>query len=101
MTRILNSSILELMPYLNKKQDAFSERASDAHCSGLTAFDIVWKNDNFDTLPEFSGSFWWRKDLKDGYTDDDRIIPGNQTPKESRGKVLLMTGTKMKPQTKS
>jgi len=64
---------------------------------GLTAFDIAWNNDNyFDAVGVFSGSFWWRKkDLKDGYTDSDRIL--HQRIKDTKGKpelkFWLMTGT--------
>jgi len=44
----------------------------------------------------FSGSFWWRKkDLKDGYHDDDRIL--HEMIRETAGhpalKFWLMTGT--------
>lgn len=64
---------------------------------GLSAFDIAWNNDNlFDAVGVFSGSFWWRKkDLKDGYTDDDRIA--HQLIRENAAKpdlkFWLMTGT--------
>ena len=64
---------------------------------GLTAFDVAWNNDNyFDAVGVFSGSFWWRKkDLKDGYTDNDRIL--HQRIKDTKTKpdlkFWLMTGT--------
>lgn len=64
---------------------------------GLSAFDIAWNNDNyFDVTGVFSGSFWWRKkDLKDGYTDQDRIMHERiSTTKKKPGlKFWLMTGT--------
>lgn len=64
---------------------------------GLTAFDIAWNNPtHFDAVGVFSGSFWWRKkDLKAGYTDNDRIL--HQMVRESKQKpeikFWLMTGT--------
>jgi len=65
---------------------------------GITAFDIAWNNDNyFDAVGVFSGSFWWRKkDLKDGYTDDDRIVHEmiRETKTNPAVKFWLMTGTK-------
>ncbi|RAJ27086.1 alpha/beta hydrolase [Pedobacter cryoconitis] len=91
---------LELMPFLeNETGMPFLGKRAFAGCSlgGLTAFDIVWKNDTFfDIAGVFSGSFWWRKkDLKDGYTDDDRIM--HQVIRDTEGqpavKFWLMTGT--------
>jgi enterochelin esterase-like enzyme len=91
---------LELMPFIEKETGMpFLGRRAFAGCSlgGLTAFDIVWKNDTlFDTAGVLSGSFWWRKkDLKDGYSDDDRII--HQVIRETQGRpsarFWLMTGT--------
>ena len=64
---------------------------------GLSAFDIAWNNDNlFDAVGVFSGSFWWRtKDLKDGYTDADRIAHQliRKTTVKPDLKFWLMTGT--------
>lgn len=64
---------------------------------GLTAFDIAWNNGNyFDAVGVFSGSFWWRKkDLKDGYTDEDRILHEciSRTKGKPELKFWLMTGT--------
>jgi len=64
---------------------------------GLSAFDIAWNNDNyFDAVGVFSGSFWWRKkDLKDGYTDDDRILHQciRATNFKPELKFWVMTGT--------
>lgn len=64
---------------------------------GLSAFDIAWNNDNyFDAVGVFSGSFWWRKkDLKDGYTDNDRILHQSiaETITKPELKFWLMTGT--------
>ncbi|WP_219223031.1 alpha/beta hydrolase [Pedobacter antarcticus] len=70
-----------------------------AGCSlgGLTAFDIAWKNPgNFDLTGVFSGSFWWRsKDLKENYTEQDRIMHEviRQTAGKPALKFWLMTGT--------
>lgn len=64
---------------------------------GVSAFDIAWNYaDYFDLTGVFSGAFWWRgKDLKDGYTDDDRLI--HKMIRETNGhpklKFWLMTGT--------
>ncbi|WP_354335521.1 alpha/beta hydrolase-fold protein [Pedobacter sp. CG_S7] len=65
---------------------------------GLSAFDIVYNYPEvFDLAGVFSGAFWWRKkDLKDGYNDDqDRIV--HQMIRNSKGKselrFWLMTGT--------
>ncbi|MES2828354.1 MAG: alpha/beta hydrolase-fold protein [Bacteroidota bacterium] len=64
---------------------------------GLSAFDIAWNNDTlFNVVGVLSGSFWWRKkDLKDGYTENDRIL--HQVIRETEGKpslkFWLMTGT--------
>ncbi len=43
---------------------------------GLSAFDIAWDQpETFSKVMVCSGSFWWRsKDLKEGYTDADRIM---------------------------
>ncbi len=64
---------------------------------GLTAFDIAWNNDAFfDKVGVFSGSFWWRKkDLKDHYCDEDRIMHDviRKTKKRPELKFWLMTGT--------
>lgn len=90
----------ELIPYLQTESACtISGKRAIAGFSlgGLTAFDIAWNNPNyFDAVGVFSGSFWWRKkDLKDGYTDDDRIL--HQMIKEADNKpelkYWLMTGT--------
>lgn len=64
---------------------------------GLSAFDIAWNNDNyFDAVGVFSGAFWWRKkDLKDGYTDADRIMHERirATTNKPDLRFWLMTGT--------
>ena len=64
---------------------------------GLSAFDIAWNNDNiFDAVGVFSGSFWWRKkDLADGYSDQDRIAHQliRETVAKPDLKFWLMTGT--------
>jgi len=90
----------ELIPYLSSETGMpFLGKRAFAGCSlgGLTAFDIAWKNDHiFDTVGVFSGSFWWRKkDLKDGYTDEDRIMHQviRNTDNHPEVKFWLMTGT--------
>ena len=64
---------------------------------GLSAFDITWNNGHlFDVAGVLSGSFWWRKkDLKDGYTDADRIMHQviRGTGDKPKLKFWLMTGT--------
>ncbi|WP_348619944.1 alpha/beta hydrolase [Pedobacter lusitanus] len=96
-TRFITS---ELMPFIEKEAGMpFLGKRAFAGCSlgGLTAFDIVWKNDGFfDIAGVFSGSFWWRKkDLKDGYTDNDRIMHEviRETENQPSVKFWLMTGT--------
>lgn len=68
-----------LLPYIQQQVGMpIHGKKGFAGCSlgGVSAFDIVWNNaDDFDLLGVFSGAFWWRKkDLKDGYTDEDRIV---------------------------
>ena len=64
---------------------------------GISAFDIAWNHDNyFDVAGVFSGSFWWRKkDLSEGYTDEDRIVHEmiRETETKPNVKFWLMTGT--------
>lgn len=92
--------IQELIPYLQSEVDLTinGKRAfAGFSLGGLTAFDIAWNNDNyFDAVGVFSGSFWWRKkDLKAGYTDDDRILHEmvRKTNTKPALKFWLMTGT--------
>ncbi|WP_316746980.1 alpha/beta hydrolase [Pedobacter gandavensis] len=80
----------ELLPYLEKElKIPINGKKGFAGCSlgGISAFDIVWNNpDYFDLCGVFSGAFWWRsKDLKEGYTDDDRIV--HQMIRESKNKL--------------
>ncbi len=92
--------IKELLPFIQAEVD-FPINGTRAFAGfslgGLTAFDIAWNNDNyFDTVGVFSGSFWWRKkDLRDGYTDDDRILHEciRNTKSKPDLKFWLMTGT--------
>jgi enterochelin esterase-like enzyme len=90
----------ELLPFLQKEigQPINGKKAfAGFSLGGLTAFDVAWNNSNiFDVVGVFSGSFWWRKkDLTDGYTDNDRIL--HQMIAETKGKPALkfwlMTGT--------
>ncbi|MFN0292228.1 alpha/beta hydrolase [Pedobacter helvus] len=92
--------IEELLPFIDKEVNVnINGKKAFAGFSlgGLTAFDIAWHHSSvFDLVGVFSGSFWWRKkDLSDGYTDDDRIL--HQMLKESSAKPALkfwlMTGT--------
>ncbi|WP_222535480.1 alpha/beta hydrolase [Pedobacter polysacchareus] len=69
----------ELLPYIQEQVGMpILGKKGFAGCSlgGISAFDIVWNNaEYFDFAGVFSGAFWWRKkDLKDGYTDEDRIV---------------------------
>lgn len=106
-----------LLPYLQKQVGMpILGKKGFAGCSlgGISAFDIVWNNaDYFDLLGVFSGAFWWRKkDLKDGYVDEDRIVhqmirksngvqevntPQGSSIQDTKGnpklKFWLMTGT--------
>ncbi|MET4547402.1 enterochelin esterase-like enzyme [Pedobacter africanus] len=92
--------IKELVPFVQAEVEMpINGKRAFAGCSlgGLTAFDIAWNNDNyFDAVGVFSGSFWWRKkDLKDGYTDNDRILHESiaETTTKPELKFWLMTGT--------
>lgn len=92
--------VKELMPFL---EDTISLPINGskafAGCSlgGLSAFDVAWNNPGvFNAVGVFSGSFWWRqKDLKDGYTDNDRIAHQlvRETDAKRALKFWLMTGT--------
>lgn len=95
-----NFIIKELIPFVQQTVETpvNGKRAfAGFSLGGLSAFDIAWNNDNyFDAAGVFSGSFWWRKkDLKDGYTDDDRIMHDRirNTPHKPELKFWLMTGT--------
>lgn len=92
--------IKELLPFVQAEVElpVNGKRAfAGFSLGGLTAFDIAWNNDNyFDAVGVFSGSFWWRKkDLKDGYTDNDRILHEciAATAAKPGLKFWLMTGT--------
>ncbi len=92
--------IKELIPFVQAEvQFPINGKRAFAGFSlgGLTAFDVAWNNDNyFDAVGVFSGSFWWRKkDLKDGYTDADRILHQLiiETEVKPALKFWLMTGT--------
>jgi len=92
--------IQELLPFIEKKlkiQIAGKKAFAGFSLGGLSAFDICWRNDQvFDVVGAFSASFWWRKkDLKDGYTENDRIMHQviRNTQHKPKLKVWLMTGT--------
>ncbi|UKT63327.1 alpha/beta hydrolase [Pedobacter mucosus] len=95
-----NFIIQELLPFV-KKQIAIPITGKVAFAGfslgGLSAFDIAWNNpDVFDVIGVFSGAFWWRKkDLADGYTDEDRIMHAliDTTFTKPDMKFWLMTGT--------
>ena len=92
--------VKELLHFLESEIGRpFNGTRAIAGCSlgGLTAFDIAWNHgDLFHVAGVFSGAFWWRKkDIDDGYTEDDRIM--HQVIRESRPaakiKFWLMAGT--------
>jgi len=92
--------VQELIPYIQAavEMPIHGKRAfAGFSLGGLSAFDIAWNHDNyFDAVGVFSGSFWWRtKDLKNGYTDEDRILHQMITKavKKPGLKFWLMTGT--------
>jgi enterochelin esterase-like enzyme len=92
--------VKELLPFLQEQinMPINGKRAfAGFSLGGLTAFDVAWNNEQyFDAVGVFSGSFWWRKkDLKDGYTDDDRILHKliADTADKPGLKFWLMTGT--------
>ncbi|MCX2452688.1 alpha/beta hydrolase-fold protein [Pedobacter sp. PLR] len=96
--------VTELLPYIEQQLKLrINGKKGFAGCSlgGISAFDIVWKNpDCFDLCGVFSGAFWWRgKDLKDGYTDEDRLVhkmireTSTNTDSNPTLKFWLMTGT--------
>ncbi len=95
-----NFVIKELLPFI-QSQVAININGKRAFAGfslgGLAAFDVAWNNDKyFDVVGVFSGSFWWRKkDLNDGYTDDDRILHRmiGDTKIAPNLKFWLMTGT--------
>ena len=89
----------ELLPFIDKQVGVnINGKKAFAGFSlgGLSAFDIAWHSSVFDLVGVFSGSFWWRKkDLSDGYTDDDRILHQmlKATSAKPALKFWLMTGT--------
>ncbi|MBC8986253.1 esterase family protein [Pedobacter sp. N36a] len=98
--------LTELLPYIQEQLGMpILGKKGFAGCSlgGISAFDIVWNNaEYFDFAGVFSGAFWWRKkDLKDGYTDEDRIVhqmiqEASSVPEiggSPKLKFWLMTGT--------
>ncbi|MBB2149985.1 alpha/beta hydrolase [Pedobacter gandavensis] len=99
--KLYNGFVLtELLPYIERQvKIPVKGKKAFAGCSlgGISAFDIAWNNAfQFDLIGVFSGAFWWRgKDLKEGYTDDDRLV--HKMIRESRIKpelkFWLMTGT--------
>ena len=90
----------ELLPFLERELTypiTGKKAIAGFSLGGLSAFDIAWNNgDLFDAAGVFSGSFWWRKkDLKDGYSDEDRIMHEviKNTVVKPDVKFWLMTGT--------
>ncbi|WP_461487370.1 alpha/beta hydrolase [Pedobacter sp.] len=90
----------ELLPFVTQQTGLkFNGKKAIAGFSlgGLTAFDIAWHHSHiFDLVGVFSGSFWWRKkDLADGYSDDDRILHAMiaETAEKPELKFWLMSGT--------
>jgi predicted alpha/beta superfamily hydrolase len=70
----------ELIPYIrthyNVKRNAESTAYAGCSLGGLSAFDIVWNNQEFfSKVGVFSGSFWWRdKPFTDDDPDGGRIL---------------------------
>lgn len=90
----------ELIPFIQKQVGSVvngKKAFAGFSLGGLTAFDIAWNHsDVFDVAGVFSGSFWWRKkDLSEGYTEDDRILHEmlKETSTKQSLKFWLMTGT--------
>jgi iron(III)-enterobactin esterase len=90
----------ELIPQI--KQNLSVERFEEISIAGfslggLSAFDIAWNHaDIFSKVGVFSGSFWWRKkDLNQGYTDEDRIMHQviKGTSAKPNLKIWLQCGT--------
>jgi len=76
----------------------FSETAIGGFSlGGLSAFDMAWvQPETFSKVMVCSGAFWWRsKDLKDNYTDADRIMHKKiiETPAKPNLKIWLQCGT--------
>lgn len=95
-----NFIVKELLPFVQQVIDIpvnGTKAFAGFSLGGLSAMDICWNNDHvFDVAGVLSGSFWWRKkDLKDGYTDADRIM--HEVIRNTKGKpdlkFWLMTGT--------
>ena len=93
--------IEELLPQIKEhlQADSFATMAfAGFSLGGLSALDIAWRHPElFNKAGVFSGSFWWRsRDLKKGYTNDDRIMHGIIRNTETRPdlKFWLQTGTK-------
>lgn len=93
--------VTELMPVINWH---FRTRVGPAHTAaaglslgGLAAFDLAWLHPYiFGHAGVLSGSFWWRgRDLKNGYTDNDRLAHRQieNTPEPPPLNIWLQTGT--------
>jgi enterochelin esterase-like enzyme len=95
--------LLELMPIIQNhfqiKVKPEQTAIAGFSLSGLSAFDIAWKNAHiFHKVGVFSGSFWWRsRAYEDGYTDADRIahkiVKYTHYP-PNHLQIWLQTGTK-------
>ena len=91
----------ELLPEIKKQAgiEVFDKTVfAGFSLGGLSALDVAWHHPEvFNAVGVFSGSLWWReKDLKEGYTDNDRIM--HKIIRESEPapglKFFLQTGTK-------
>jgi enterochelin esterase-like enzyme len=76
----------------------FSEKAVGGFSlGGLSAFDLAWvQPETFSKVMVCSGAFWWRsKDLKEGYSDADRIMHQKvlNTLVKPNLKIWLQSGT--------
>lgn len=92
--------IKELLPLIREEAGvtAFEIKAiAGFSLGGLSALDIAWNNSAyFDKAGIFSGSLWWRrKDLHEGYTDDDRIMHRivRESAEKPELKFWFQTGT--------
>jgi enterochelin esterase-like enzyme len=95
-----NFVIKEVLPGILKVCGSaqFSETAiAGFSLGGLSAFDMAWvQPEIFSKVMVCSGAFWWRsKDLKEGYSDADRIMHQKvlQTAVKPNLKIWLQCGT--------
>jgi enterochelin esterase-like enzyme len=92
----------ELRPHIAQQYRILTDAAHTAFCGfslgGLSAFDLVWHNEQvFSRVGAFSASFWWRQKAYDqNYREDhDRIIHNlvRKTAQTPKIKAWIQTGT--------